>query len=426
METFIFYILKSSICLSLIYGLYTLTLRNTTFLKLKRIYLFVGILTSLILPLISIKKTIVIPSIISNIEKTVNSSTVYSQGNETNMLLLTICSLFVIGVLIRLGFIVRDLLKIYNLYHLCQIQIHGNKKYCISPLIKSPFSFGNCIFISDNFFSDLEQDIIIKHELIHIKQFHIIDLIAGQIVLLMQWFNPIAWLYVKNQKQNLEFITDQTVVQEGISMAEYQATLLNNLLDHQVFTLTQSFNYSNPLKRINMMKRTKTNNLRKLSLVLALPLIGGFLWANTSKVYVTEEEPLKGKVITISTGETSIEKSPLVFVDGVEFKKDLNSIDPNEIESMNVLKGESAIEEYGEKGENGVILITLKKDNSNITSLDLSKQKVLMFVDDVEVENTDNINPNDIESVAVLKGETATKVYGEKGKDGVILITLKK
>jgi TonB-dependent SusC/RagA subfamily outer membrane receptor len=37
-----------------------------------------------------------------------------------------------------------------------------------------------------------------------------------------------------------------------------------------------------------------------------------------------------------------------------------------------------------------------------------------------------DINPNDIESITVLKGNSATEVYGDKGKNGVIIITLKK
>ena len=37
-----------------------------------------------------------------------------------------------------------------------------------------------------------------------------------------------------------------------------------------------------------------------------------------------------------------------------------------------------------------------------------------------------DINPNDIESITVLKDKSATEVYGDKGKNGVIIITLKK
>ena len=49
---------------------------------------------------------------------------------------------------------------------------------------------------------------------------------------------------------------------------------------------------------------------------------------------------------------------PLVLVDGIE--RSFNDIDPNEIESLSVLKDASATAVYGVKGANGVILVTTK------------------------------------------------------------------
>lgn len=55
-------------------------------------------------------------------------------------------------------------------------------------------------------------------------------------------------------------------------------------------------------------------------------------------------------------------KDPIVFVNGKEITKDkMNSIDPNTIEKIDVLKGEKALSQYGEKAKNGVIVVTLKK-----------------------------------------------------------------
>lgn len=53
---------------------------------------------------------------------------------------------------------------------------------------------------------------------------------------------------------------------------------------------------------------------------------------------------------------------PLYMVDGVE--RDFNDIDPNEIESISVLKDASATAVYGVKAANGVILITTKRGHS--------------------------------------------------------------
>ena len=40
----------------------------------------------------------------------------------------------------------------------------------------------------------------------------------------------------------------------------------------------------------------------------------------------------------------------------------MNTIDPDRIESVHVLKGEAAIKKYGAKGTKGVVEITLKKE----------------------------------------------------------------
>lgn len=61
---------------------------------------------------------------------------------------------------------------------------------------------------------------------------------------------------------------------------------------------------------------------------------------------------------TFATGEGSQE--PLVMVDGIE-TSNFNNIDPNEIESLSILKDASATAVYGVRGANGVILITTKR-----------------------------------------------------------------
>lgn len=59
---------------------------------------------------------------------------------------------------------------------------------------------------------------------------------------------------------------------------------------------------------------------------------------------------------------------PLIIVDGEELLGDrtLDSIDTNTIESISVIKDKSAIEQYKEKGKNGVILITTKMSKNEL------------------------------------------------------------
>lgn len=57
---------------------------------------------------------------------------------------------------------------------------------------------------------------------------------------------------------------------------------------------------------------------------------------------------------------------PLVMIDGVEYTGGLDKVDPNEIESISIMKDKSAIKMYGKKAVGGVILITTKKASSKV------------------------------------------------------------
>ena len=65
----------------------------------------------------------------------------------------------------------------------------------------------------------------------------------------------------------------------------------------------------------------------------------------------------KSKVIFLDEG-----KDPLIYIDGKKAsKKKMNALDPDQIQSINVRKGDKAVEEYGKKAADGVIEITTKK-----------------------------------------------------------------
>jgi len=54
---------------------------------------------------------------------------------------------------------------------------------------------------------------------------------------------------------------------------------------------------------------------------------------------------------------------PYVVIDGEESNTEaMNNLDPNQIAKVEILKGENATAAYGDKGANGVIIVTTKKD----------------------------------------------------------------
>ena len=157
--------------------------------------------------------------------------------------------------------------------------------------------------------------------------------------------------------------------------------------------------------------------------------------------------------VTVSSkmSEFSVQgmNNPLYIVDGKEVTSSiLSALDVNKIESMTVLKNESATEVYGEKGKNGVILITLKgsaeksitlSNRSSVVNVPGLKgvylnnrraewEDVDIFVDGEKIEMAGRaldevVSPNRIGSISVEKETNEAgrgKIYiTTKAKEGV-------
>lgn len=144
------------------------------------------------------------------------------------------------------------------------------------------------------------------------------------------------------------------------------------------------------------------------------------------------------------------DEQPLFILDGKEMVEyEMADIDPNDIESISVLKNKSAIAIYGDKGINGVILITTKEAESkeavytDVTIIDDNNKEGLKLKTDGNLNFGENppifyidgeeatekeveiLEPSTIESISVLKGKAAKEKYGKKGKNGVVLIKMK-
>ncbi len=68
--------------------------------------------------------------------------------------------------------------------------------------------------------------------------------------------------------------------------------------------------------------------------------------------------------------------SPLYIVDDVPFNGNINTINPNDIESVNVLKNPSQTAIYGVRGANGVVVIKTKKGSESIIAPELLDQEI--------------------------------------------------
>ncbi|MFI5162738.1 MAG: TonB-dependent receptor plug domain-containing protein [Sphingobacteriales bacterium] len=135
---------------------------------------------------------------------------------------------------------------------------------------------------------------------------------------------------------------------------------------------------------------------------------------------------------------------PLIVLDGMVYKGALNSISPEDIHDINILKGTSATALYGQDAIMGAVVIKTKKYVNAIgegialhkdSSITLKLQqwgtaaypaKPLIILDGVVYSgDIKSIDPNTIQSIDVYRGEKAKALYGEKAAAGAIVVKTK-
>jgi TonB family protein len=137
----------------------------------------------------------------------------------------------------------------------------------------SPFSFFNLIFINTKDYNPEQLREIIEHERVHIRQYHTVDIILLEIMTILQWFNPVIWLYRRSLKGLHEYLADEGVLLLGFSIKKYQNMLLNQAMGIQLNDLTNNFNKSLLKRRLIMMNTPRSGYIARLKPFMALPLV---------------------------------------------------------------------------------------------------------------------------------------------------------
>ncbi|MGD9929182.1 MAG: TonB-dependent receptor [Mangrovibacterium sp.] len=133
----------------------------------------------------------------------------------------------------------------------------------------------------------------------------------------------------------------------------------------------------------------KAEDFNEIAASDAMQLIQGKV-AGLSITRTNGGDPSQGFEIRLrGSSSISADQEPLVVVDGIP-GGDLNSIAPEDIESMDILKDGSAAAIYGTRGTNGVILITTKRGKQGNMQVEFSsKYTTQSILKRVEVLNAD-------------------------------------
>jgi beta-lactamase regulating signal transducer with metallopeptidase domain len=579
MGELIIYIMKSSICLAAFYLFYKLLLTKETFHRFNRMVLILIFTLAAIIPFIelSLRSDSAISDLslnLDNLMAMIGEAQANSTGGQEESVapvwIKGLIILYVTGLIITVLFSLVSFLRMYLL-----LKRSGTKRSTIDNNITliihneqiSPFSWMKYIALNEKDYTENGREII-AHEMAHIKGIHSLDILIAELMKTVHWFNPAAWLLKQEIRNIHEFQADEAVIKNGIDAKQYQLLLIKKAVGDRLYTMANSFNHSKLKNRITMITKKKSNRRASLKALFVLPLtlfavilfanekvtsalepvsnikINDLIQKDTTKVsqkdtlkrefkkiviidsdkksgdtkksvsYTIQSKDDKGivyikgdlsdtgivkklseKGFTVITpenvteyakrvdksDETSViylssvqrdslkkgDKSirvrvkggnkPVMVVNGeIVTEFDISKYSPESIVSVNILKDEAAIQKYGDKGKSGIIELTLRDGAGNIVgnNIDANKRVIIegdnrsetlksimiinskggkeapLVVIDGEVMkekfDINTIKPETIHSMTVLKDKSAIEKYGERAKNGVIEVTLKK
>ena len=471
MGIFFVYILKSSVCLAVFYLFYRLLLSRETFHRFNRVALLSILLLSCLLPLVevTVEKQTEVHQTMMTLEQWLMLA---DMMNTTNVAELQIEEVTVTWIQVALlvylaGILLFAFRNGYSLLKLGNLLRSGRKedlsKYTdggekVTLIVHdhdiAPFSWMKYIVISQKDLDENGREILI-HELAHIQNRHSWDLLVADICIFFQWFNPASWL-LKQELQNIhEYEADETVIEKGVDAKQYQLLLIKKAVGTRLYSMANSFNHSKLKKRITMMLKEKSNPWARLKYLYVLPLA-------TIAVTAFARPEISERVEEISAVKVN-DLAAIVEAKVEEITKDVSNITSGDSLKKLVVTGDSILKEkgtisiYGEKGKNGVLATKLLPDEDNhfkitktqakikpgmntsvdksklmgthiggISTVDLRDKDVLVIIDGKESSRTvvDALDPSRIESISILDGKEATDIYGDKAKNGAMVIQL--
>ena len=552
MGFFFVYILKSGVCLSLFYLFYRLLLSKETFYRFNRIALLGILVFSLLLPLIEVTKAPQneINQAVLTIEQLLVMAENHQETQVTTVVegddlvdtwrspvhwIEIVLLFYIAGIFFLVCRNVYSLFRLVRLMNTAQRrQIDKHTVLLVHDRNVAPFSWMKFVVISRTDLEENGREILI-HECAHIRKHHSWDLLIADICIFFQWFNPGAWL-LKQELQNIhEYEADEAVINEGINARDYQLLLIKKAVGTRLYSMANSFNHSKLKKRITMMLKEKSNPWARLKYLYVLPLAaiavtafarpeisekadeisavkvndlaaiveakveeitkdvlkdslkakpyvvpekskmygGRWVSKDSSTVYSADSVVIfndsvasKRSSVVLYGGRferISESNKPLILVDGKEVSKDTlysimnDEVNPNRIKTVSILRSDAALSIYGEKGKHGVYDIELLPNADNHFRITKTQAKFktktgsfpkqnsvpgigglpirgvydgeepLVVIDGKEVLGPNalsKVSPDRIKSFSVLKSEAALEVYGDKAKNGVIMVDL--
>ena len=489
MGAFLVFIIKSTCCLAVFYLFYRLLLSRDTFHRFNRMALLGVIVFSIAIPFVQLAadEPVAVQRTALELERFLQmGGTPVEEESRFPSWLAALFMIYAGGCLFFAGRFLYSVCQIVRLIRSGERAVlEDGTRLVVTDLTVPPFSWMKYIVISR---IDMEESgaEILAHEQAHIRACHSLDMWFAGCCAVLHWFNPAVWL-LKQELQNVhEYEADESVIAHGVDAKHYQLLLIKKAVGAQRFTsMANSFDHSKLKKRITMMLKQKSSPWARLKYLYVLPLAALTVVAfarpeisheleKISSVKISEIIPVQEKkepkrnveVETLARDSVVSEKDMQAIQEKVSavmekyqpeidkaVEEAVKAANIDEIVSAEMAKHQVEIDKAVQAAIEAAkidetIAAEMEKIQPEINrtieeamkAIDINEKAVkeaskvkssfsgIVYIDGVESskERMDNLNPDHIASMNVYKGNEAIAKFGEKGRNGVIEIKLKK
>jgi len=274
------YIIKSSVSLLVLFGLYWFLLRKEKLFVFNRFFLVLSVVFSLVLPFISIPVNFQVTQQLNDIIPTYNyvnpqisiadniapgdvniSQPYVEKKNSLISISAILLGLYISGVIL---FLIRFLRNIYLILRRSKlsekISFKGYRIVLTNDKTGPCCCFSNIFLNKDDYLNGKIDQELLNHELEHVKQSHTVDIIIIELVKIFYWFNPIHLLYERAIRINHEYLADNGVINDNSDLKSYTDKLLSFISCRSNMSLTSGSNNSFTKLRLMMIMKSRSGS----------------------------------------------------------------------------------------------------------------------------------------------------------------------
>ena len=323
----IHWMILSTLATGLFYGLYCLTLRRDRWLGMSLLYLMTTLWFSIVFPWFTLPENLATASqkVIPTEEYMMTLDEIDISANAASRTI-DLTDIHLIGIALCLGFLllqlgaqavaIARLRRRHTVYKAADgFDIPRKASLILLDDDTAPYSFFNQIVVGTRGLNDDELRCILAHESYHVSHNHTYDLLAAWLLCCGAWFNPFAWLIMREIRTVHEFQADAASI-GTCGREDYLHLLYRQVTGTGYGHITNNFQSINIKKRIVMMNKTRTR-FGAWKVAAALPMVALLLMVGCkpapAETAAAEEQPAAVTEATVEPVLFDMENAPEGF-----------------------------------------------------------------------------------------------------------------